>query len=319
MAESSNQDPSESHDLIIIGAGPAGLSAGIYAARDKQDVVLLEKLSPGGQVLSTDWVENYPGFPDGISGFELMDAMRRQAEGFELKILSQEVKAVDFSQPEKRLILGSGEMRAHSVLIATGAQPRKIDIEGEDLLTGKGVSYCGTCDGPFYRDVAVAVIGGGDTAIEEALFLTRFASRVHVIHRRDELRATKILQERAFANDKIEFIWDTVPVKIEGKTGVEQLAIRNVKTGSENAVPVEGVFILVGTRPITEFLGGAVEMDALGFINVDRLQETSVRGVFSAGDVTSQTSRQIAIAVGEGVTAALSAENYLSESTGIGV
>ncbi|MEJ2586647.1 MAG: thioredoxin-disulfide reductase [Deltaproteobacteria bacterium] len=305
---------SEFHDLIIIGAGPAGLSAGIYAARNKQDVVLLEKLSPGGQVLTTDWVENYPGFPDGVSGFELMDAMRRQAEGFGLKILTQEVRAVDFSEPVKKLILGSGEMTARSVLIATGAQPRKIDIEGEALLTGKGVSYCGTCDGPFYRDVEVAVIGGGDTAIEEALFLTRFASRVYVVHRRDELRATKILQERAFGNDKIEFIWDTVPIRIEGKTGVERLAVRNVKTGSERAIRVEGVFIFVGTHPITEFLKDAVELDDQGFINVNRLQETSVHGVFAAGDVTSQTSRQIAIAVGEGVTAALSAEDYINEA-----
>jgi thioredoxin reductase (NADPH) len=267
-------------------------------------------------VLTTDWVENYPGFPDGVSGFELMDAMRRQAEGFGLKILTHEVQSVDFTNPLKKLILGSGEMTARSVLIATGAQPRKVDIEGEALLTGKGVSYCGTCDGPFYRDVEVAVIGGGDTAIEEAIFLTRFASRVYVIHRRDELRATKILQERAFTNDKIEFVWDTVPLRIEGKTGVEQLVIRNVKTEAERAIRVEGVFIFVGTRPITEFVKGALDLNDQGFIDVDRLQETSVSGVFAAGDVTSQTSRQIAIAVGEGVTAALSAENYINEHTG---
>ncbi|MCF8082648.1 MAG: thioredoxin-disulfide reductase [Deltaproteobacteria bacterium] len=310
-----NNDPStEFHDLIIIGAGPAGLAAGIYAARDQQDVVLVEKLSPGGQVLNTDWVENYPGFPDGISGFELMDAMRRQADRFGLQILSREVQGVDFSGEVKALTLPDGKMTARSVIIATGAQPRKVGIEGEELLTGKGVSYCGTCDGPFYRDAEVGVIGGGDTAIEEALFLTRFASRVHVVHRRDQLRATKILQDRAFANEKIAFVWDTVPTRIIGEATVEELALQNVKTGLESAIKVEGVFVFVGTRPITEFLAGSVDLDDQKFIKVDRRQQTSVPGVFAAGDVTSETARQIAVAVGEGVTAVLSAEDYLSES-----
>lgn len=313
MTESYTDNTSEFHDLIIIGAGPAGLAAGIYAARDQQDVVLLEKLSPGGQVLNTDWVENYPGFPDGVSGFELMDAIRRQADGFGLQIMSQEVQGVDFSGEVKQVTLDKGTMTARSVIIATGAQPRKVGIDGEGLLTGKGVSYCGTCDGPFYRDVEVGVIGGGDTAIEEALFLTRFASRVHVIHRRDELRATRILQERAFANDKIQFIWDTIPLRIMGNSGVEALALKNVKSGEESSIRVEGVFVFVGTHPITAFLGDAVDLDGQGFVNVNRRQQTSVPGVFAAGDVTSETSRQIAIAVGEGVTAVLSAENYLVE------
>ena len=315
MTDTNNDISSEFHDLIIIGAGPAGLSAGLYAARDKQDVVLIEKLSPGGQVLSTDWVENYPGFPEGVSGFELMDAIRKQAERFDLKILSHEVQGVDFKQQVKHLSLASGSMDARSVIVTTGAQPRKLGIKGEELLTGKGVSYCGTCDGPFYRDAEVAVIGGGDTAVQEAIFLTRFASRVYVIHRRDELRATKIIQERAFANEKIEFVWDTIPLSIEGQTGVERLRLSNVKTSEESTLNIEGVFVLVGTRPVTEFLKDAVDLDDQGFIKVNRRQETSVPGVFAAGDVTSETPRQIATAVGEGVTAVLDAEEYLDEPT----
>ena len=311
--EVNNKNYSENHDLVVVGAGPAGLAAGLYAARDKQDVVLVEKLSPGGQVLTTDWVENYPGFPEGVSGFELMDRIRKQAEHFGLKILSHEVKGIDLKDGMKHLLLASGSMKARSVIVATGAQPRKLGIDGEELLTGKGVSYCGTCDGPFYRDANIAVIGGGDTAVQEAIFLTRFAAKVYVIHRRDELRATKIIQERAFANEKIEFVWDTVPLSIEGGTGVESLRIRNVKSGEESSLDLEGVFVLVGTRPVTEFLKGSVDLDDQGFVKVDRRQETSAPGVFAAGDVTSETPRQIATAVGEGVTAVLSAEEYLEK------
>jgi len=311
-----NSISSEMHDLVIIGAGPAGLTAGIYAARDKHDVVLLEKLSPGGQVLTTDFVENYPGFPEGISGFELMDRIKKQAERFGLTIISHEVQEVDWGGSIKQLSLDSGLMNARSIIVATGAKPRKVGIEGEDLLTGKGVSYCGTCDGPFYREAVVAVIGGGDTAVQEAVFLTRFARKVYVIHRRDELRATKIIQERAFANEKVEFIWDTVPISIEGETGVERLRLRNVKNREESTLNVEGVFVLVGTRPVTEFLDGAVALDEQGFIKVDRRQETSVPGIFAAGDVTSENPRQIATAVGEGTSAALYAEKYLEAQEG---
>ena len=311
MAINENTAPLETYDMVIVGGGPGGLTAGLYAARDKQDVIMLEKLSPGGQVLSTDWVENYSGFPDGIGGFDLMERMQKQAEKFGLKILSHEVSGVDFTGAEKILKLNTGSIAARSVILATGAQPRKLGIEGEGLLTGKGVSYCGTCDGPFYRDAVVAVIGGGDTALEEAIFLTRFAREVHVIHRRDQLRGTKILQERAFANEKIRFIWDTLPVRIEGLTGVERLCLKNVKTGEESVLQAEGVFIFVGTRPVTEFLNQAVDLDDQGFIKVNRKQETSNPGVFAAGDVTSGSFRQIASAVGDGASAALNAEKYL--------
>jgi thioredoxin reductase (NADPH) len=267
-------------------------------------------------VLTTDWVENYPGFPEGISGFELVDSIRKQAERFGLKILNHEVQGIDLRGDEKHISLASGSIKARSVIVATGAQPSKLGIEGEDLLTGKGVSYCGTCDGPFYREAVIAVIGGGDTAVQEAVFLTRFASRVYVIHRRDELRATKIIQERAFANEKIEIVWDTVPVSIEGQTGVEKLRLRNVKSGEESALKVEGVFILVGIRPVTEFIQGNLDLDGQGFITVNRRQETSMPGVFAAGDVTSENPRQIATAVGEGAAAALYAEKYLEDQEG---
>ena len=312
MARNNHMVHQETHDLVVIGGGPAGLTAGLYAARGKLDVVLLEKLSPGGQVLTTDWVENYPGFPEGISGFELMDRMKAQAERFGLPILNHEVSDVNFQAPEKRLFLNSGLMKTRAVIVGTGAQPQKLGLEGEDMLTGKGVSYCGTCDGPFYREAMVAVIGGGDTAVEEALFLTRFASRVYIIHRRDELRATKVLQERAFSNEKIEFIWDTVPVCIEGGGRVEGLFLQDVKSGEESHLKVDGVFIFIGTRPVTRFLNGTLDLDDQKFIKVNRGQETSVPGVFAAGDVVSGVFRQIATAVGEGASAARQAEDYLA-------
>ncbi len=301
------------YDLVIVGGGPAGLTAGLYAARDKLDVVLVEKFGPGGQVLNTDSVENYPGFPDGISGFELMDSMKTQAEKFGLRIMNHEVQGVDLHGQEKSLVLDSGLLKTRCVILAPGAQPRKLEIEGESQFQGKGVSYCGTCDGPFFRDASVAVIGGGDTAVEEALFLTRFAKQVHIVHRRDELRATKILQDRAFANEQIRFVWDTLPIKIEGEKGVKALLVKNVKSGETSSLGVDGVFIFVGTRPATEFLNSEIELDEQGFIKVNRRQETSIPGVFAAGDVTSEGFRQISTAVGEGAAAALHAENYLEK------
>ena len=299
------------YDIIIIGGGPAGLTAGLYNARARLNVLLLEKLSPGGQVLTTDWVENYPGFPDGVSGFELMDRMRRQAEKFGLTIQGEEVLGLEFSGKKKVVITSKGRLESKSLIFTTGATWKKLGIDGEDLLIGKGVSFCATCDGPFYRDQEVAVIGGGDTAVEEAIFLTRFVSKVHLVHRRDALRATKLLQERAMAEEKIEFVWDTVPLRIQGETAVEGIELKNVKTGEVGQKRVKGVFVFVGTLPNTELVKDLVDLDERGFILTDNDMQTSVPGVFAAGDVRSKLFRQISTAVGEGAAASFSAEKYL--------
>ena len=299
------------HDLIIIGAGPAGLTAGLYNARARLDVLLLERLLPGGQVLTTDWVENYPGFPDGISGFELMERMKTQAEKFGLKIQGEEVLKLELTEKRKVVHTGKGPLEAKAVILACGATWKKLGIEGEDHLMGRGVSFCATCDGPFYRDQEVAVIGGGDTAVEEAIFLTRFVSKVHLVHRRDQLRATKLLQERAMAEEKIEFLWDTVPVKIIGEAGVDGIELKNVKTGSVTRLNVKGVFVFIGTLPNTELVKGQIKLDESGFVVTDNDMQTSVPGVFAAGDIRSKLFRQISTAVGEGAAASFSAEKYI--------
>jgi thioredoxin reductase (NADPH) len=299
------------HDLIIIGGGPAGLTAGLYNARARLDVLLLERLLPGGQVLTTDWVENYPGFPDGISGFELMERMKTQAEKFGLKIQGEEVLKLELTEKKKVVHTGKGSLESKAVILACGATWKKLGIEGEDHLMGRGVSFCATCDGPFYREQEVAVIGGGDTAVEEAIFLTRFVSKVHLVHRRDQLRATKLLQERVMAQEKIEFVWDTVPVKIIGKDGVDGIELKNVKTGSVTRLDVKGVFVFIGTIPNTEFVRGQIELDESGFVVTDNDMETSVPGVFAAGDIRSKLFRQISTAVGEGAAASFSAEKYI--------
>ena len=299
------------YDLIIIGAGPAGLTAGLYAARGRLNALLLEKLAPGGQVLTTDWVENYPGFPEGISGFELMEKMKTQTERFDLPIRVEEVIELELRSEKKIIITHKERMEAKALILALGATPKKLGIEGEELLTGKGVSYCATCDGPFYRDQEVAVIGGGDTALEEALFLTRFASRIHLAHRRDELRAVKLLQERAMAEEKIEFIWDTVPVKILGENGVEGIELKNVKTGEIARKEVQGVFVFIGTQPNADVINGMVSQDENGFVITDEKMETSIPGVFAAGDIRSKALRQVSTAVGDGANAAFFAERFI--------
>jgi thioredoxin reductase (NADPH) len=302
-------------DLIIIGAGPAGLTAGLYAARARLKTLMLEKLSPGGQVLMTDWVENYPGFPDGISGFELVDKMRRQAEKFDLVIENQEVSRLELSPEKKVVVTDKGNLETRALILTSGATPRKLGIEGEELLTGKGVSYCATCDGPFYRDQEVALIGGGDTAVEEAIFLTRFAAKVHLIHRRDELRATKLLRERVMALDQVNIVWDTVPTRIVGDTEVKGVDLKNVKTGKTSHLPVQGVFVFVGYIPNTELVKGQLELDKWGFVVTNNDMQTSVPGVFAAGDIRSKILRQIATAVGEGATAVFAVERYLESRT----
>jgi thioredoxin reductase (NADPH) len=299
------------HDLVIIGGGPAGLTAGLYASRSRLDAILLEKLSLGGQVLMTEWIENYPGFPEGVGGFEIIDRMKSQAEKFGLIIQNEEILGLKTEGHQRTLIINSGTITCRSLIIATGAQAKKLGVEAESRLIGKGVSYCATCDAAFFSDCVVTVVGGGDTAIEEALYLTKFASKVYIIHRREQLRATKILQERALTNKKIEIIWNTVINQIAGTDLVQGVQLMNVKTGEVRDLNTEALFVFVGNTPVTGFINGGVELDEGGFIKVNEKMETSLLGVFAAGDVTSHSVRQISAAVGQGAIAAINAEKYL--------
>jgi thioredoxin reductase (NADPH) len=298
-------------EVIIIGGGPAGMTAGIYACRAKLKTLMIEKLVPGGQVLSTDWVDNYPGFPEGISGFDLVDRMRQQAERFGLSVASDEVMGVDFSRPEKVIQGANQTYQAKSVIIASGAMYKRLGVPGEERLTGRGVSYCATCDGPFYQGQQIAVVGGGDSAVQEAVYLTRFATKVYLIHRRDQLRATRVLQEKALTNPKIEPIWKNVVESIEGADLVEALRIKNADGSGARTLEVQGAFIYVGIQPNTHWLQGAVSLDSQGFIPTDQIMTTSVPGVFAAGDARQKLVRQISTAVGDGATAVLAVEEYL--------
>lgn len=298
------------YDLVIIGAGPAGLTAGLYAARARMKVLLLEKAVPGGQILVTDWIENYPGFPEGISGYDLAEKMRIQAQDLGLEIETVQVHSLNLSADIKEIVLKDRKLRTKSLIIASGASPKKLGI-GEDKYMGKGISFCATCDAPFFRDKTVVAIGGGDTAVQEAIFLTKFAKKVYLVHRRDELRATKILQERAFANDKIEFVWDSVATGVDGFFGIEGVHVKNIKTGKETTIKADGCFIWVGILPNTEFVRDSVKTDAFGFIVADANMQTNVPGVYVAGDVRDTPLRQIATAVGDGAIAAVSAEHYI--------
>jgi len=298
------------YDLVIIGAGPAGLTAGLYAARARMKVLLLEKAVPGGQILVTDWIENYPGFPEGISGYDLAEKMRIQAQDLGLEIETVQVHSLNLSADIKEIVLKDRSIRTKSLIIASGASPKKLGI-GEDKYMGKGISFCATCDAPFFKNKTVVAIGGGDTAVQEAIFLTKFAKKVYLVHRRDELRATKILQERAFANDKIEFVWDSVVTGVEGFFGIEGVHVKNLKTDKETTIKADGCFIWVGILPNTEFVRDSVKTDAFGFIVADANMQTNVPGVYVAGDVRDTPLRQIATAVGDGAIAAVSAEHYI--------
>jgi len=300
------------YDLVIIGGGPAGLTAGMYAARARLNVILIERISTGGQVLVTDWIENYPGFPEGLSGADLSMKMSEQAQKFGLAIEYDEVQSLDLKSDMKEVRLSGKTITAHAIIIATGASPRKLGVPGEDMLIGRGISFCGTCDGPFYKDKIVAAVGGGDTAVQESVFLTKFAKKVILIHRRDELRATRILQERALANDKIEILWDTIVTSVSaGLMNLDAVNIENVKTGETRKLSVDGCFIWVGIQPNADFLGDAVKLDDYGFVITDQNMETSVPGVFAAGDGRNTPLRQVATAIGDAATAAFMAEHYI--------
>jgi len=301
------------YDVIIIGGGPAGLSAGLYASRARLSTLLIEKAIFGGQIANAAHVENYPGFPDGISGLELSELMYQQAMKYGLQTLSAAVTAIELSANGKVVRTSEGEYLAKAVIIAGGAEPNRLGVPGEERLLGKGVSYCATCDGPLFRDQVVAVVGGGDSAVEEALVLTRFASKVILIHRRDQLRASRLHQERAFANEKMEFLWDTVVEEILGQDKVEGLSLRNVKTGERSTLKVSGGFIYVGLHPNTEFVKGLISLDSEGHIPTNEEMETEIAGIFAAGDIRQNSPRQAITAAGDGATAALSAESFLNE------
>ena len=300
------------HQLIIIGGGPAGLSAGLYASRSKLDTLLIEKAGLGGQILNAEMVENYPGFPQGISGSELGDLIAQQATKYGLPTAFAEVQGLEIRGAEKVLSTSEGQYRAKALIIAAGSEYSKLGVPGEEGFTGRGVSYCAMCDGAFFRDQVVAVVGGGNVALNDALFLTRFATKVIVIHRRDQLRATRILQDRAFANPRIEFLWDTVVESITGDKLVREIRLRNVKTGKVSSLAVSGVFVAVGLRPNTGYLKGLLKLDEGGFIPVNNQMETEVTGIFAAGDIRVGSIRQVVSAAGDGATAAIAAERFLS-------
>lgn len=303
---------SQTYDVIILGAGPAGMAAAIYTGRARLNTLVLEKGLPGGQILLTDWVENYPGFPDGVVPFQLMDNFRKQAAKFGAKIETDKVKDV-CRKDSLWLVLGNrGKYQARAVIIATGSDYRKLGLEGEARLTGRGVSYCATCDGAFFKDKVIGVIGGGDNALTEALFLTKFCRLVKVIHRRNQFRAEKILQERIFQNSKIEVLWDSVIEKISGKDRLESITIMNVKDKSFSEIKLDGIFISIGMDPNIGFVKGLIDLNKLGQVKVSKTMATSEPGIFAAGDVTDACPEQMATAVGTGVAAGLAVDEYLS-------
>ncbi len=302
------------YDVIIIGGGPAGLTAGLYTSRAKLNTLLVEQMMVGGQVMTTTKVENYPGFPGGIDGPDLVGRFQEHCQEFGLQISTGEAQKLVDAGDHKVVTVDGKDLRAKAVIITTGAEPRKLGIPGEEKLTGRGVSYCATCDGAFFREVPIAVIGGGDTAAEEALFLTRFASKVYLIHRRDQLRATKTLQDRVLANDKIEVLWDTVPEEVlANQRGVNELRLANKLTGEKSSLAVEGVFFAIGVIPKARFLAEVLQLNDEGYILTDTECRTSMPGVFAAGDVRSKILKQIATAVGDGAVAAIATEKYLDE------
>jgi len=304
-------------DVVVVGGGPAGLTAGIYLARARMDALLVEKQSPGGAPALTERIENYPGFPEGISGFELVDRMRRQAEGFGLRIAPfNPLLGLRVEGEEKVLETEEGTLRAYAVILATGMRPARLGVPGEDEFHGRGVSYCATCDGAFFKDGVVAVVGGGNSAVEEALFLTRYARKVVIVHRRDRLRAGKILQERALSHPKMEFKWKKTVKEIRGDQKVESLLLADVEGEGEEELPVDGVFLYVGNLPNTEELRGVVELDERGFILTDADLRTNLEGVYAAGDVRAGAVWQVAAAVGDGVRAALNAQFHVENLKG---
>jgi thioredoxin reductase (NADPH) len=299
------------YQLIIVGGGPAGLTAGLYSARGGFKVLLIEKEVIGGQIANADRVDNYPGFPEGISGFELARLIHQQATNHGLETMSGEVTGLTSRYGSNIVNTAEGDFIAQAVIIAGGSQFRKLEVPGEGEFLGKGVSYCATCDGPLFRDKAVAVVGGGDTAVTDALSLSKFASSVKVVHRRNQLRASKVLQRKAQTNPKIEFIWDNVVTEVKGKEKLTDLVLKNTKNDTISLVAVDGVFVAIGLVPNTEYLRGVLPLDEGGYIITTELMETTVPGIFAAGDIRHNSVKQVIVAAGDGAVAALSAERFI--------
>jgi thioredoxin reductase (NADPH) len=302
-------------DVVIIGAGPSGYTAGIYCSRAGYDTLILSGILPGGQLVNTTEVENYPGFEKGIMGPDLMIEMRKQTQRMGTTIVDDEVVNVDFRNSPFKILTGSEEYEGKAVIIATGANPRKLGLEGEQTFAGKGVSYCATCDGPFFRNQELIVVGGGDSAIEEGTFLTKFATKVHLVHRRNELRASKIMQERALNNEKIEFHWDSEVVDIKGDQKMQQGIIKNIKTNEETALDVGGLFVAIGHEPNTKLFKNQIDLDDEGYIVLKNKTHTNIEGVFAAGDVHDRSYRQAITAAGFGCMAAIDVDKYLTEQS----
>lgn len=301
------------YDVIIIGGGPAGLTAGLYTSRDKLNSLLIEGGAIGGNMAEASQIDNYPGFPDGINGLELAQLMHQQAEKYGLNTLYSSVTAIELKDKQKVVKTAEGDFTAKAVIITGGSERQKLGVAGEDEFTGKGVSFCATCDGPLFRDKAVAVVGGGNVAVSETLHLARFASKVTVIHRRDQLRASGILRERAFADAKIDFRWHTVVEAIEGGAFVERLRLRHLKTEQKSSLEVAAVFISIGLKPHTSYLKDIVPLDDLGQIMVNDKMETGVPGFFAAGDIRHHSIRQVIAAAGDGAVAAYYAQKFINQ------
>ncbi|MFP4630251.1 MAG: thioredoxin-disulfide reductase [Desulfohalobiaceae bacterium] len=305
------------YDAAVIGGGPAGITAALYLLRAGATVAWLEKLAPGGQVLLTEWIDNYPGFPQGIKGYELVDEMAKHLDGFSLDKYTDEVSSIQQDSGQNLIQVGDDQVQARSVVVCTGADHKKLGLPGEEQYTGSGVSYCGLCDGQFFRDQVVACIGGGNTALEDALYLSGLASKVYLIHRRSQFRGDKIYEEKVRAEPKIELLLNTVPKQIKGSQQVEQLEVENVQDGEQQALDVDGVFIFVGLVPQVGFLPQDIQKDETGFIITDTEMRTNLPGVFAAGDVRSKRCRQVSTAVGDGAAAGHSAYLYLEETRNV--
>ena len=311
--------PENIYDVVILGGGAAGLTAGMYAARAGLNTVLLAGSTSQSQITYTPHVENFPGFPEGVGGYELIQKFKKQATRFGLQVKAEDavsLKRKDLGEFKIWEVMANNTYQAVSVIIATGTSWRKMGIPGEDEFVGRGISYCATCDAPFFRNKRIAVIGGGDTAVEEAIFLTKFADKVTIVHRRDRLRATAVIQERAFSNPKIDFIWESAPQAVLGENAVNTLKIQNIKTGQSGDLIVDGVFIFIGLDPNTSILKGIADLDKGGYIQVNRDMKTSAEGIFACGDCTGKLLRQVITACGDGATAGYSAQLYVREVKG---